>query len=39
MAKLPTFSGKTGKILGFLIACRLFIRMKMRKNLVEEQVQ
>jgi len=39
MAKLPTFSGKTGKILGFLIACRLFIRMKIRNNLVEEQVQ
>jgi len=36
MAKPPTFSGKTRKFLGFLIVCRLFIRIKIRSDLVEE---
>jgi len=33
------FNGKAGKILEFLIAYRLYIRMKMREALVKEQVQ
>jgi len=39
MAKPLIFNGKAEKILDFLTLCRLFIRMKMRNNLVEEQVQ
>ena len=38
MAKLPTFNREAGKISDLLMACRLFIRMKMRNNLVEEQI-
>jgi len=33
------FNGKARKVLEFLIAYRLYIRMKMREALVEEQVQ
>ena len=36
MAKLPTFSRKTSKVSGFLIVCRLFIRIKMRNDLIED---
>ena len=36
VAKLPTFNGKVGKVLGFLTVCRLFIRIKIRNDLVEE---
>jgi len=38
VAKLPTFNKDATKILGFIIACRLYIRMKMRNVLVEEQI-
>ena len=38
VVKLPTFNGETGKVLGFLMAYRLFIRIKMRNYLVKEQV-
>ena len=38
VAKLPTFNEDATKILGFIIACRLYIRMKMRNVLVEEQI-
>ena len=39
VAKLAIFNGKAGKVGGFIMACRLFVRMKMRENTVEEQVQ
>lgn len=39
MAKPQTFNEKAGKIFMFLIVCRLYIRIKIRNNLVEEQVQ
>ena len=39
VAKPAIFSGETGRIGGFVTACRLYIRMKMRGNTVEEQVQ
>jgi len=38
IAKLPTFSGNIRKVLGFLTVCRLFIRIKMRNDLVKGQV-
>ena len=38
IVKLPMFSRKTNKILGFLIVCKLFIRMKIRNELVKEQI-
>ena len=39
VAKLAIFNGKAGKVGGFIMAYRLFVRMKMRENTVEEQVQ
>ena len=33
------FNGKAGKVGGFITACRLFLRMKLRGATVEEQVQ
>jgi len=33
------FSKKVGKILGFLTAYKLFMRMRMRDNSVKEQIQ
>ena len=39
VAKPQTFNRETSKISSFLIACRLYIRMRMSKALVEEQVQ
>jgi len=38
IVKLPMFSREINKILGFLMACRLFIRMKIRNELVKEQI-
>ena len=32
------FNGETGKVGGFVTACRLYLRMKMREATVEEQV-
>jgi len=32
------FNGETGKVGGFVTACRLYLRMKMREAMVEEQV-
>ena len=38
VAKPAIFNGETGKVGGFVIACRLYLRMKMREATVEEQV-
>ena len=39
VAKLAIFNGEAGKVGGFIMACRLFLRMKLRRATVEEQVQ
>jgi len=39
VAKPTIFNKEAGKVGGFIIVCRLFVRMKMRGNTVEEQVQ
>jgi len=39
VAKPAIFNGEAGKVGGFITTCRLFVRMKMRGNTVEEQVQ
>ena len=33
------FDGTPGKISGFIMACKLYIRMKIREVVVEEQIQ
>jgi len=39
VAKLAIFNRKAGKVGGFVIVCRLYLRMKMKEATVEEQVQ
>ena len=39
VATPATFNGEAGKVGGFVTACRLYLRMKMREATVEEQVQ
>ena len=39
VAKLKMFNGTASKVSGFLIVCRLYIKMKMRDIMMEEQVQ
>jgi len=39
VAKPQTFNGETEKISNFLMIYRLFIRIRMRDNSVEEQIQ
>jgi len=39
VAKPAIFNGEAAKVGGFIMACRLFLRTKMRGNTVEEQVQ
>ena len=39
VAKLLTFNKKVRQILGFLIAYRVYIRIRMRRATVEKQVQ
>ena len=39
VAKPAIFNGEAGKVGGFIMACRLFMRMKLRGSTVEEQIQ
>ena len=38
VAKLAIFNGEAGRVGEFITACRLYIKMKLRGNTVEEQV-
>jgi len=37
--KPPVFNGKVGRVGGFIIVCRLYLKMRMRGTIVEEQIQ
>jgi len=37
--RLQEFDGSSGKVARFITACKLYIQMKMRGILVEEQIQ
>ena len=39
VAKLQIFDGMSARIVGFITACKLYIRMRMREKPVEGQVQ
>ena len=39
MARLQIFNGSSKKVSGFMTVCKLYIRMKMREVVVEEQIQ
>ena len=38
VAKPAIFSREVGKVGGFIMVCRLFLRMKIREAMIEEQV-
>ena len=39
MAKLQIFDGMSSKIVGFILACKLYVRMNLKEESVEGQVQ
>ena len=39
VAKSQIFDGTLSRVAGFITACKLYIRMKMREELVEGQIQ
>ena len=39
VVKPPTFNGISSKVSEFIIACKLYIKIKMRKAIVEKQIQ
>jgi len=39
VVKPPIFDGTSSKITGFITACKLYMRMRMREELVEGQIQ
>ena len=39
VAKPAIFNGEVERVGGFIMACRLYIKMKLRGNTVEEQIQ
>ena len=38
VAKLQAFDRVIGKVLGFIIICKLFLRIRIRGGLVEKQI-
>jgi len=39
MAKPPLFDRDPEKVVGFIVVCKLYIRMRMREKTVEEQIE